>query len=85
LVGVRGIHPARFWHRSAGQPVAGPFEPFSLPDGRVIHGLVDIPAVIIIFLISMLLMIGILESLRAWRLKIFRGTADTLMWRCDLN
>jgi APA family basic amino acid/polyamine antiporter len=46
------------------QLVAGPFEPFKLPDGRVIHGLVNIPAVIIIFLISMLLMIGIQESAR---------------------
>jgi len=46
------------------QFVAGPFEDLTLPDGRLIHGLFNLPAVIIIFLVSLLLMIGIQESSR---------------------
>ena len=46
------------------QWIAGPFEPVALPDGRMVQGIANIPAVIIVFLISMLLMIGIKESAR---------------------
>ena len=46
------------------QLVAGPFEPLSLPDGRMIHGMINLPAVFIIVCISMLLMTGIKESAR---------------------
>ena len=46
------------------QWIAGPFEPVTLPDGSVVQGIANIPAVIIVFLISMLLMIGIKESAR---------------------
>jgi basic amino acid/polyamine antiporter, APA family len=46
------------------QLVAGPFEPVKLPDGTQIQGILNLPAVIIIFLISMLLIIGIKESAR---------------------
>ncbi|PWU00408.1 MAG: amino acid transporter [Terriglobia bacterium] len=46
------------------QLVAGPFEDLKLPDGRLIHGMFNLPAVIIIFLISALLIIGIQESAR---------------------
>jgi APA family basic amino acid/polyamine antiporter len=46
------------------QWVAGPFEPVTLPDGSVVQGIANIPAVIIVFLISILLMIGIQESAR---------------------
>ena len=46
------------------QLVAGPFEPLKLPDGRLIHGVVNLPAVFIITMISLLLMIGIKESAR---------------------
>lgn len=44
--------------------LAGPFEPLNLPDGRVIHGLINVPAVFIVAVISLLLMIGIKESAR---------------------
>jgi basic amino acid/polyamine antiporter, APA family len=44
--------------------VAGPFEPLALPDGRMINGIVNLPAVFIISMISLLLMIGIKESAR---------------------
>jgi basic amino acid/polyamine antiporter, APA family len=46
------------------QMVAGPFEAVTFPDGRVITGVANIPAVIIVLLISGLLMIGISESAR---------------------
>lgn len=44
---------------------AGPFEPVKLPDGTLVEGIVNIPAVIIVFLISVLLVVGIQESARA--------------------
>ena len=47
------------------QWIAGPFEAVALPDGRMIQGYANIPAVIIVLLVSMLLMIGIRESARA--------------------
>src|ERR1035437_761841 len=46
------------------QWIAGPFEAVTLPDGTTAQGIANIPAVIIVFLISMLLMIGIEESAR---------------------
>ncbi|MBF0512256.1 MAG: amino acid permease [Candidatus Omnitrophica bacterium] len=50
-----GIHiPARL--------AACPFDVIHLPDGSVTHGLVNVPAVCIIILISILLMVGIKES-----------------------
>jgi len=45
------------------QWIASPFG-VKLPDGNIVNGIANIPAVIIIFLISMLLMIGIKESAR---------------------
>src|SRR6266851_4761597 len=46
------------------QFLSGPFEPLKLPDGRLIHGMMNLPAVFIIVMISLLLMIGIKESAR---------------------
>ena len=46
------------------QWIAGPFEPVTLLDGTVVQGIANIPAVVIVFLISILLMIGIKESAR---------------------
>jgi APA family basic amino acid/polyamine antiporter len=46
------------------QLCAGPFEPVKLPDGRMVQGLANLPAVLIVFLVSMLLMAGIQESAR---------------------
>jgi APA family basic amino acid/polyamine antiporter len=46
------------------QLLAGPFEPVTLPDGTMIRGMMNVPAVIIVGLISLLLMIGIKESAR---------------------
>jgi APA family basic amino acid/polyamine antiporter len=47
------------------QLVAGPFETLMLPDGRAMHGTMNLPAVFIIVVISLLLMLGIRESARA--------------------
>jgi APA family basic amino acid/polyamine antiporter len=46
------------------QFIAGPFEAVTLPHGATVQGIANIPAVIIVFLISMLLMLGIKESAR---------------------
>src|SRR6185369_8063416 len=46
------------------QWIAGPFEMVALPDGTMAQGYANIPAVIIVFLISLLLMLGIKESAR---------------------
>ncbi|MFB3776847.1 MAG: amino acid permease [Bryobacteraceae bacterium] len=42
--------------------VASPWQPVQLPDGQLVHGMVNLPAVFIICVISILLMIGIKES-----------------------
>jgi APA family basic amino acid/polyamine antiporter len=47
------------------QLLAGPFETRTLPDGRMIQGIVNLPAVFIICMISLLLIFGIKESARA--------------------
>ena len=47
------------------QLLAGPFETRMLPDGRMIQGIVNLPAVFIICAISLLLILGIKESARA--------------------
>jgi APA family basic amino acid/polyamine antiporter len=44
--------------------IAGPFEAVQLPDGMAAPGYANLPAVIIVFLVSVLLMIGIRESAR---------------------
>ncbi len=57
LLHTLGINlPAQF--------IAGPFEAVTLPDGTTAQGIANIPAVIIVGLISMLLMLGIKESAR---------------------
>ena len=44
--------------------IAGPFEAVELPDGMAAPGFANLPAVLIVFLVSMLLMVGIRESAR---------------------
>ena len=57
LLHTLGIHlPARW--------IAGPFEGADLPDGMAPPGYVNLPAVLIVGLVSVLLMIGIKESAR---------------------
>lgn len=47
------------------QVIAGPFETLTLPDGRALHGVINLPAVFVVAAISMLLILGIKESARA--------------------
>jgi APA family basic amino acid/polyamine antiporter len=42
--------------------VASPWQPVQLPSGELVHGLINLPAVFIVCMISTLLMIGIKES-----------------------
>jgi len=42
--------------------VASPWQPVQLPSGELVHGLINLPAVFIICVVSILLMIGIKES-----------------------
>lgn len=46
------------------QLVSSPLEALKLPDGTMIQGIVNLPAVFIVFVISALLMVGIKESAR---------------------
>jgi APA family basic amino acid/polyamine antiporter len=46
------------------QWIAGPFEAVELPGGAMVQGYANIPAVIVVFLVSVLLMIGMKESAR---------------------
>jgi APA family basic amino acid/polyamine antiporter len=45
--------------------VASPWQPVELPNGSMVNGWVNLPAVLIVVLISTLLMVGIKESARA--------------------
>ncbi len=47
------------------QLVASPWQPVQLPSGELVHGIINLPAVFIIVLISCLLMVGIKESATA--------------------
>jgi APA family basic amino acid/polyamine antiporter len=44
------------------QLIASPFQPVTMSDGSVIHGIINLPAVLIVVLVSLLLVIGIRES-----------------------
>ena len=44
--------------------IASPWQPVVLPNGQLVHGLINLPAVFIICAISVLLMVGIQESAR---------------------
>lgn len=50
---------------------SGPFEPQKLPDGTLLFGLINLPAVLVVVAVSMLLMIGIQESARANAVIVF--------------
>src|SRR6185437_10501463 len=44
--------------------IAGPFELSALPDGTMVRGWANLPAVVVVFAISMLLIVGVQESAR---------------------
>lgn len=49
----------------------GPFDPQKMADGSIVHGVFNLPAVLIVIAVSMLLMIGIQESARANMVIVF--------------
>ncbi|MEZ5353011.1 MAG: amino acid permease [Bryobacteraceae bacterium] len=53
------------------QLVASPLEPLTLADGSTIHGMMNLPAILIICLITALLMIGTKESARTNAIIVF--------------
>jgi basic amino acid/polyamine antiporter, APA family len=42
--------------------IASPFQPIALPDGTLVRGIINLPAVFIVVLVSSILMLGIRES-----------------------
>ncbi len=42
--------------------IASPFQPVTMPDGSTIYGIINVPAVLIVVMVSLLLMVGIRES-----------------------
>lgn len=42
--------------------VASPFQPVILPDGQLIHGVINLPAVFIVLVVTAILVVGIRES-----------------------
>jgi APA family basic amino acid/polyamine antiporter len=42
--------------------IASPFQPIKLPDGTLVHGIINLPAVFIVVTVSVILILGIRES-----------------------
>jgi APA family basic amino acid/polyamine antiporter len=42
--------------------IASPFQPVTMPDGSTIYGIINVPAVLIVVMVSLLLVVGIRES-----------------------
>jgi basic amino acid/polyamine antiporter, APA family len=42
--------------------IASPYQPVTMPDGSTIYGIINVPAVLIVVMVSLLLMVGIRES-----------------------
>jgi APA family basic amino acid/polyamine antiporter len=62
------------------QLIASPWQPVPLPDGTVVYGLINLPAVFIVVLISLLLMIGISESARANAIMVVTKVAVVVVF-----
>ena len=42
--------------------IASPFQPITLTDGTVVHGIINVPAVLVVVIVSVILILGIRES-----------------------
>ena len=51
--------------------IASPFQPIALPDGTLVHGIINVPAVLIVVIVSVILIIGIRESAGVNTLIVF--------------
>jgi APA family basic amino acid/polyamine antiporter len=60
--------------------VASPWQPVQLPSGELVHGLINLPAVFIIVVVSMLLIRGIQESARVNALVVVIKVAVVLVF-----
>ena len=55
LLSSLGIHlPVQF--------IASPFQPITMPDGSIVHGMINLPALAIVVIVSLILVVGIRES-----------------------
>jgi APA family basic amino acid/polyamine antiporter len=62
--------------------VASPFQPLRLPDGTMVHGLINLPAVLVVVMISLLLMIGIRESARTNLVIVIIKVSVVILFIC---
>ena len=62
--------------------VASPFQPLRLPDGTMVHGIINLPAVFIVVGVSLLLMIGIQESARTNFVIVIIKVAVVILFIC---
>src|SRR5437016_305906 len=60
--------------------IASPFQPVTLPDGTVVFGVINLPAVVIVIAISVVLIVGIQESARANALIVFLKVAVVVLF-----
>jgi APA family basic amino acid/polyamine antiporter len=60
--------------------IASPFQPVVLADGSRIHGIINLPAVLIVVLVSLVLVIGIRESARVNSLIVILKIAVILVF-----
>ncbi|MGA8075354.1 MAG: amino acid permease [Candidatus Acidiferrales bacterium] len=51
--------------------IASPFQPITLTDGTVVHGIVNVPAVLVVVIVSVILILGIRESAGVNTLIVF--------------
>jgi APA family basic amino acid/polyamine antiporter len=59
---------------------ASPFQPLTLSDGTMVRGMINLPAVVIVVLVSLLLIRGISESARANSIIVFLKVAVVLIF-----
>ncbi len=60
--------------------IASPFQPVTLSDGTSIHGLINLPAVLIVIIISSILVIGIQESASVNTIIVFLKVAVVVVF-----
>ena len=51
--------------------IASPFQPITLTDGTVVHGIINVPAVLVVVIVSVILILGIRESAGVNTLIVF--------------
>jgi APA family basic amino acid/polyamine antiporter len=59
---------------------ASPFQPLTLSDGTIVRGMINLPAVVIVVLVSLLLMRGISESARVNSIIVFLKVSVVLIF-----